>query len=237
MANYAGTQTTTARPETSFALPMGAIQAWHAQIPYALPLGFLICDGSALLSSSYPALYSLIGQGHGNGTLNGNGAATGLFPAWSSATTYSPGNTVTSAGLTYIALTSSLNAVPASSPLAWAIVHGFNLPDYRGRFNRGIDNMGGPSANRGVDIGARSAQLTGGAATNVGSIQGDTFQGHWHHVWSQDVPLLPLLQAEYSEQQLVRLASLVKNRLLTAQTALQGYKLKLDHLTVRHYFL
>jgi microcystin-dependent protein len=53
----------------------------------------------------------------------------------------------------------------------------FNLPDYRGRFLRGVDG----SAGRDPDKGTRSAMNSGGSTTNnVGSVQGDEFKSHAH---------------------------------------------------------
>jgi microcystin-dependent protein len=64
------------------------------------------------------------------------------------------------------------------------IIHGqgdgsttFNLPDYRGRFLRGQDSGTG----RDEDAASRTAMNTGGqAGDNVGSVQTDAFQGHYH---------------------------------------------------------
>lgn len=48
----------------------------------------------------------------------------------------------------------------------------FNVPDYRGRFLRGTDNMGTGAANRDPDRAARTAANTGGNTGNtVGSVQ------------------------------------------------------------------
>lgn len=55
----------------------------------------------------------------------------------------------------------------------------FNKPDYRGRFLRGVDNMGVGAAGR--DVHTRSAMNTGGNSSGVGSVQTDAFQGHWHN--------------------------------------------------------
>ena len=62
----------------------------------------------------------------------------------------------------------------------------FNVPDYRGRFLRGVDGgaLNDPdssaSANSGVD-GKRYPMATGGNTGNaVGSVQGDALQGHRH---------------------------------------------------------
>ncbi len=53
----------------------------------------------------------------------------------------------------------------------------FNVPDFEGRFLRGTDNAAG----RDPDAAARTAMATGGnTSDNIGSIQDDAFQGHWH---------------------------------------------------------
>ena len=64
----------------------------------------------------------------------------------------------------------------------------FNLPDLRGNFLRGVDNMnntvgvGGGVAGNDPDAGSRIAKYTGGNTGNeVGSYQGDAFQGHKHN--------------------------------------------------------
>ena len=53
----------------------------------------------------------------------------------------------------------------------------FNIPDYRGRFLRGIDGIAG----RDPDAASRAAMNTGGqTGNNVGSVQGHAFQTHTH---------------------------------------------------------
>jgi len=53
----------------------------------------------------------------------------------------------------------------------------FNIPDYRGRFLRGVDD----DANRDPDDSTRTAMNPGGnAGDNIGSVQDDAFQGHRH---------------------------------------------------------
>jgi len=69
----------------------------------------------------------------------------------------------------------------------------FRLPDYRGRFLRGVDGTAG----RDVDVGSRAPMAVGGASGNaVGSVQGDAFgshthavndPGHQHHIFGQQV--------------------------------------------------
>lgn len=57
----------------------------------------------------------------------------------------------------------------------------FNLPDLRGRFVRGSDNMGTGAAGRDPNAGSRTAMNSGGnTGENVGSIQGDGVGPHGH---------------------------------------------------------
>jgi microcystin-dependent protein len=62
----------------------------------------------------------------------------------------------------------------------------FHLPDYRGRFLRGADNMGTGAAGRDPNAGARTAANTGGATgAGVGSVQSDAMQqitGNFHTI-------------------------------------------------------
>lgn len=54
----------------------------------------------------------------------------------------------------------------------------FNVPDYRGRFIRGVDGAAGLDP----DKAARTAMNAGGnTGNNVGSVQADAFQGHEHN--------------------------------------------------------
>ncbi len=80
------------------------------------PDGWLLCDGMAVSSKDFPALFAVIGNAHGDG---GDG----------------------------------------EGPL-------FNLPDYRGRFLRGVDG----EADRDPDAESRdSMNLGGNSGNNVGS--------------------------------------------------------------------
>ena len=54
----------------------------------------------------------------------------------------------------------------------------FTLPDFRGRFALGLDNMGGPSANRVTDIAADA--IGGNAGTETKSIDTDNLPEHEH---------------------------------------------------------
>ena len=69
----------------------------------------------------------------------------------------------------------------------------FNLPDLRGHFLRGVDNMdntvgtGGGTANIDPNVAGRTAKYTGGnTASNVGSYQDDAFQFHEHKVYGSN---------------------------------------------------
>jgi phage-related tail fiber protein len=59
----------------------------------------------------------------------------------------------------------------------------FNLPDYRGRFQRGHQTMDGRSISSSLDFGPRSAQAAGGTAAGNGSVENFAMQGHWHEFW------------------------------------------------------
>jgi microcystin-dependent protein len=55
----------------------------------------------------------------------------------------------------------------------------FNIPDYRGRFMRGVDS----TANRDPDKAGRTAMNSGGnTGNNVGSVQSDQFRSHTHDI-------------------------------------------------------
>jgi microcystin-dependent protein len=57
----------------------------------------------------------------------------------------------------------------------------FNIPDLRGFFVRGTDNMGTGAAGRDPDTASRSNGYTGGnTGNNIGSWQGHAFQNHNH---------------------------------------------------------
>lgn len=57
----------------------------------------------------------------------------------------------------------------------------FNVPDLRGRFVRGTDNMGTGAAGRDPDVGARPQMNAGGNGANaIGSVQGHAMQSHYH---------------------------------------------------------
>lgn len=76
--------------------------------------------------------------------------------------------------LTYPALCSLVGTIYGSGTATTCA-----LPDYRGRFLRGIDGGSGNDP----DSASRTAMNTGGATgNNVGSIQTDSLQGHRHYI-------------------------------------------------------
>lgn len=147
MPNYGGSQTQVNHSGGPYTVPIGTVFAWSGTGGAAIPTGYILCDGAPYLRATYPALFAVIGSGHGDGTKTNTGASSGLLAA-----------------------------------------NAFNAPDQRGRLQRGIDNMGGPSGARGFDDVAtnpRFAANTGGSAAGVGSKESDQFQGHWHNMYAQ----------------------------------------------------
>src|SRR5690606_10610092 len=60
----------------------------------------------------------------------------------------------------------------------------FNLPDYRGRFLRGLDGTAGNDP----DKASRTAMNSGGNTGNaVGSVQADEFKNHTHSTWAKNI--------------------------------------------------
>ena len=91
------------------------------------PYGYLVCDGSAVSRSEYPALFVSLGSGTLHGV--GDGSTT------------------------------------------------FNLPDYRGKFMRGLDGTAGNDP----DKATRTHPKTGAVVGNVvGSTQGHLNEQHTH---------------------------------------------------------
>ena len=64
------------------------------------------------------------------------------------------------------------------------ITNAFNIPDLRGRFVRGTDDMGGKAAGNDPDMATRTAMMAGGntgqSANKVGSLEADGFASHNH---------------------------------------------------------
>lgn len=112
------------------------------------PTGTVAADGSAVLRTTYPALFAAIGITHGDGTKQADGTTASGFSAGQA----------------------------------------FSLPDYRGKFLRGVDGTAGNDP----DKASRTAQNVGGNTGNtVGSTQADAFQTHQHDTTMADFSVAP----------------------------------------------
>lgn len=60
----------------------------------------------------------------------------------------------------------------------------FNLPDYRGRFLRGVDGTAGNDPDKTSRVAMNAGGTTG---NNVGSVQGDQFKSHSHSTWAKNI--------------------------------------------------
>lgn len=109
-------------------------------------------------------------------------AATTLLAAAAAMKVFSPGEVISATELNrnfqIAGPEGEVSAFHLSDcPDGWTIADGTNgAPDLRGRFIRGLDNMGGTAA--GVDPESGRA---------LGSEQDDRFQGHWH--WRNNTQL------------------------------------------------
>lgn len=140
-------------------VPTGSVLTFAGSVS---PVGFLLCNGDAVSRSTYSALFSVLGESHGQG----DGSTT------------------------------------------------FNLPDYRGRFLRGVT---GGSAND-PDAAGRTAMATGGnTGNNVGSVQGHAFQTHKHEGLFAGTPPPP-----FSEIFCINFTGHSGNRLNTATSGTGG---------------
>lgn len=81
MPQYGGTQSQVNHSENIHSVPIGTVFAWAGTGGATLPVGFILCDGAAYLKTAFPALFSVIQQGHGNGTLTNTGASSGISSA------------------------------------------------------------------------------------------------------------------------------------------------------------
>lgn len=126
-------------------VPIGSVIAYSGTIDPPVDdiegaVQWLLCDGRALDTRTYPSLFSVIGNSFGNGTANN----------------------------------------PKQIPSQFS----FNLPDLRGRFIRGTDDMNGTPAGNDPDITSRTAMMPGGntgqSPDKIGSLQADTVGPHKH---------------------------------------------------------
>ena len=108
--------------------------------------------------------------------------STSLFAAAAAMNVFSPGEVISSAEINQnFAIAAPEGAIMAfylaDCPEGWTVADGTNgTPDLRGRFIRGMDNMGVGAAN----VDPQSAIRT------LGHEQMDAFQGHWHSAGSNN---------------------------------------------------
>ena len=139
-------------------LLMALIFASHSQAATKIPLSMIDAPGMGLISHRGTCP---------KGTLQENGASVlrSSYPKLFAQIGTSHGN-----GSTNPTGVTADTGCPHASDC-------FNLPDTRGRFIRGVDEVAG----RDPDKASRTAQATGGSAgNNVGSVQGDMYGSHSH---------------------------------------------------------
>jgi microcystin-dependent protein len=161
-------------------VPTGSVTAFAGS---TVPLGYLVSDGSAVNRTTYAALFAAIGTTYGSGDgsttfnlpdLRGHFTASGLVTSGANigdiittASSTCPSGTVQANGASY---------ATATYPLLFSTIgytHGgsgsnFNVPDYRGRFLRGVDEGAGNDP----DTSTRSAMNVGGNTGDaIGSLQ------------------------------------------------------------------
>jgi microcystin-dependent protein len=121
-------------------VPIGGI------MPYAgnnVPYGYLLCDGSEVERSKYPNLYDVIGNTYSRTTvLAGNFVVGQTYTIFFVGTTDFTliGASSNSVDVTFIA-TGSGNGSGVAFTSSFVGVNTFRLPDLRGRFPLGRDNM------------------------------------------------------------------------------------------------
>jgi hypothetical protein len=127
--------------------------------------------------TSKPAILTLVRSGFFKGVGFSLGMmTTGLFAAAAAMNVFSPGEVISSAEINQnFAIAAPEGAIMAfylaDCPEGWTVADGENgTPDLRGRFIRGMDNMGGTAANIDPDSATRA----------LGDEQLDAFQGHRH---------------------------------------------------------
>lgn len=151
-------------------VPIGAI------MPYAganVPYGYLLCDGSEVQKSQYPDLYDVIGNTYSKTTI-----LAGNFVIGQRYTIFTPGNTnwmaigapSNSVDATFIA-TGPGSGTGVAYTLTFVGVNTFRLPDLRGRFPLGRDNM--DNGNTVPNAVGRSVDAGGGNIDRVPDTRAD----------------------------------------------------------------
>jgi microcystin-dependent protein len=142
-------------------LPVGVIMPYAGLTP---PMGWLLCDGSEVPRIRYEALHAVIKDLYGNSNafseavVSGNAQAGSTFLVVSSIASIIPGQIVIGPGITgqvsvvsisgtTVTLTRAFASAASGSyifttnPLGTRGIDTFKLPDLRGRFALGADNM------------------------------------------------------------------------------------------------
>lgn len=169
-------------------VPTGTVLPFGGSVA---PSGYLICDGSQVnRTGTYAALFDVLSPAQTCNTTNASAAVTvtssadmqvgmAVFGAGI------PNNTVISSisNATTIVISQNATATQTGVSLRFGgfgqgnLSTTFNLPDFRGRFLRGVDGTAG----RDPDKTSRTAMNSGGNTGNsVGSTQAQEIQSHSH---------------------------------------------------------
>jgi hypothetical protein len=133
------------------------------------------------LDSRIAALEAATGVGHDGGVTTLATVPVGTVMAFAGPTTKIPAGWLLCDGSVYDAATepqyAALFQVIGTASGGTTSLQTFNVPDYRGRFLRGVDNDAGVDP----DTASRTAPTTGGNAGGlVGSVQADELGSHSH---------------------------------------------------------
>jgi len=160
------------------------------------PAGYLFCNGDAVSRTTYAALFNALSPSQSCNTTNANATVTvassaNLRVGMAVFGAGIPNNTVinTISNATTIIISQNATATQTGVSLRFGgygqgdLSTTFNLPDFRGRFLRGVD-MG---TARDPDRASRTTMNTGGNTGDaVGSIQSNQIQTHTHGITVYD---------------------------------------------------
>lgn len=134
-----------------------------------------------------PSFWELVAE-QGASTFNWKGA-------WSSLTTYNPGDTVTYGGSTWRSLTINLNHVPPSYASDWALIAqaGLNGFRFRGAWNNPpLDGLGAYQQNDVVNVAISGTAQTYVATASPPNPATSPPNGDWSPLFSSSVPAFAL---------------------------------------------
>ncbi|KAH3760501.1 hypothetical protein Pelo_7662 [Pelomyxa schiedti] len=188
------------RPALKVLVPSGTVFPYAGDTNSFVPPGFLPCDGRHLSRDEYSSLFQALGYRYGRVSIPRSSLATNTTvitnpssslpqsssssssPSSSSSSSSSPSSLPTpsvSPPPIMISASAPSSAPSSSSSSSSSSSHhdDFCLPDYRGRFMRGVSG----SSCLDPDADARTAMHSGGNTGNsVGSIQRDSVKSHAH---------------------------------------------------------